>query len=243
MIGSSLAAAAVVAFLFFPSAPATQSTSVVSPLAQRQAITLADGSRVELNAHTSLQIEIDQKNRHVRLADGEAYFSVAKDAARPFIVETPSGAVRVTGTVFNVRADSEAKLEVTVVEGSVQVRAGGSAQPQSPVMLHANEQLSSNGSGVQVATLSPGALNDALAWREGQIVFAGTPLQTALARFARYHGRGITIDPDVAQLPVGGRFNLDDLDGFLNALELAFPVKATRELNGVIHVSRRTERP
>jgi transmembrane sensor len=243
MIGSSLAAAAVVAFLFFPSGPATQSTSVVSPLAQRQAITLADGSRVELNAHTSLQIEIDQKNRHVRLADGEAYFSVTKDPSRPFVVETPSGAVRVTGTVFDVRADSEAKLEVTVVEGSVQVRAGDSAQLQSPVMLHPNEQLSSNGSAVQVATLSPAELNDALAWREGQIVFAGTPMQAALARFARYHGRGITIDPDVAQLPVGGRFNLDDLNGFFNALELAFPVQATRELNGVIHVSRRTERP
>jgi transmembrane sensor len=242
MIGSSLAAAAVVAFLLFPSSPATQSTSVVSPLAQRQAITLADGSRVELNAHTSLQIDIDQKNRHVRLADGEAYFSVAKDASRPFIVETPSGAVRVTGTVFNVRADSEAKLEVTVVEGSVQVRAGDSAHPQAPVMLHPGEQLSSNGSAVQVVTLSPTELNNALAWRAGQIVFAGTPLREALARFARYHGRGITVDPDAAQIPVGGRFSLDDLDYFFGALEVGFPVKVTRELNGMIHVSRRTER-
>lgn len=241
MLGSSLAAAAVVAFLFFPSRPATQSTSVVSPLAQRQAITLADGSRVELNAHTSLQIEIDQKNRHVRLADGEAYFSVAKDASRPFIVETPSGAVRVTGTVFNVRADAEAKLEVTVVEGSVQVRAGAD-RGQAPVMLHPGEQLSTNGSAVQVATLSPSDLNNALAWREGQIVFVGAPLREALARFARYHGRGITVDPEAAQLPIGGRFNLDDLNGFFNALELGFPVQVDRAQNGMIHVSRRNER-
>jgi len=242
MIGSSLAAAAAVAFLFFPSHVATQSTSVMSPLAQRQTITLADGSRVELNAHTSLQIEIDQKNRHVRLADGEAFFSVAKDTARPFIVETPSGAVRVTGTVFNVRADTEASLEVTVVEGSVQVRAGTDAT-RAPVMLHPNEQLSAKGSAVEVAVLSAGDLNNALAWREGQIVFAGTPLREALARFARYHGRGITVDADAAQIPIGGRFGLDDLSGFFNVLENGFPLQVTHEVNGMIHVSRRNERP
>jgi len=231
----------MVAFLFFPSRPATQSTSVVSPLAQRQAITLADGSRVELNAHTSLQIEIGQKNRHVRLADGEAYFSVAKDASRPFIVETPSGAVRVTGTVFDVRADAETKLEVTVVEGSVQVRTGADGA-QTPVMLHPGEQLSANGAAVRVATLSPADLNNALAWREGQIVFAGAPLQEALARFARYHGRGITVDPEAAKVPIGGRFNLDDLDGFFKALEAGFSLQVSHESNGMIHVSRAVDR-
>lgn len=241
MIGSSLAAAAVVAFLFFPSRPATQSTSVVSPLGQRQAITLADGSRVELNAHTSLQIEIDQKNRHVRLADGEAYFSVAKDASRPFVVETPSGAVRVTGTVFDVRADAEAKLEVTVVEGSVQVQAGAD-RAQSPVMLHPGEQLSATGSAVRVATLSPRDLNNALAWREGEIVFVGTPLREALARVARYHGRGITVDADAAAIPIGGRYKVDDLNSFLDAIALTFSLQINREPNGILHVSRRAER-
>ena len=80
------------------------------------------------------------------------------------------------------------------------------------------------------------AIDDALAWRRGQIVFDGVPLRDALARFARYHGRGITAAPAVADLRVGGRYSLDDLDAFLGALEAVWPVRATRGLSGTIQV-------
>ena len=67
-------------------------------------------------------------------------------------------------------------------------------------------------------------------------MFDGVPLSAALARFARYHGRGITAAPEVANLSVGGRFSLDDLDGFLVALEAALPVRVTRGLSGTVQV-------
>ena len=72
-------------------------------------------------------------------------------------------------------------------------------------------------------------------------MFNGVPLRDALARFARYHGRGITATPDAAVQRVGGRFSLDDLDGFFAALEEALPVRVTRNLNGTVQVSLRTE--
>lgn len=239
--GAVLAAAAV-ALMLWLERPRTQSENLATPMALRQALTLADGTRVELNAQTSLQIQIDQKERRVRLASGEAFFAVRKDVVRPFIVETPAGSVRVTGTQFNVRTETSSALEVTVVEGSVQARPGdGNGQPGAPIALSAGDQLSAGPGGAEVRALSAAALDDALAWRQGQIVFDGVPLRDALARFARYHGRGITATASAAEMRVGGRYSLDDLDGFLAQLEEAFPVRVTRSLNGTVQVSLRSE--
>ncbi|MEJ1971442.1 MAG: hypothetical protein WDM96_02705 [Lacunisphaera sp.] len=63
---------------------------------------------------------------------------------------------------------------------------------------------------MDVTTLSPAALADALAWRQGQVIFNGTPLREALARFARYHGRSLTASDEAAHQRVGGRRSLDD---------------------------------
>ena len=232
---ATLAAAALVVGGLWLTRPRMQRESIATAGAQRQTLTLADGTRAELNAQTSLQIEMGPVERRVRLASGEAFFTVTKDKSRPFIVETPAGSVRVTGTVFNVRAETSSALEVLVVEGSVQVRPG-EASADRPVMLGAGDKLSAGAGGVTVQALPASAIEDALAWRRGQIVFAGVPLSEALARFARYHGRGITAAPSVASLRVGGRYGLDDLDGFLGALEAVMPVRATRGLSGTIQV-------
>lgn len=243
MAGAMLTAAAAVAVAFWVARPRTQEASLATPVAQRQTLDLVDGTVVELNAQTSLQVQISGGERHVRLAAGEAFFSVHKDPARPFIVETPAGSVRVTGTKFNVRTETAGALEVTVLEGSVQARpekAGGPAA--APVLLAAGDQLSATAGSARVQKLTGAALDHALAWRQGQIVFDGVPLREALGRFARYHGRGITATPDAAELRVGGRFSLDDLDGFFSALEEVLPVRVTRNLSGTIQVSRRVER-
>ncbi len=218
--------------------PRTEHDSIATAGAQRQTLTLADGTRAELNAQTSLQVEIGAAERRVRLASGEAFFTVSKDKNRPFFVETPAGSVRVTGTVFNVRSETTTALEVVVVEGSVQVRPGESAtgRPVEPVALVAGDQLSAGTDGVSVQKLSAGAVDDELAWRHGQVVFKGVPLSAVLARFAHYHGRGITAAPEVAQLRVGGRYSLDDLDTFLAAIEPVLHVRVTRGLSGTIQV-------
>ena len=243
MASVALTAAAAVALVFWLARPASQFENLATPVAQRRALTLADGTRVELNARTSLQVDIDGSRRHVRLATGEAFFAVHKDPSRPFIVETPAGSLRVTGTQFNVRAESLTSLEVTVTEGSVQARPGDTGgQAATPVALTAGDKLTVRaGATPEVQALSPTALANALAWRQGQAVFVGVPLRDALACFARYHGRTITATPDAADLPVGARVSLDDLDGFFATLQEVLPVKVTRQPNGSVEVSRRTE--
>lgn len=238
--GTTLAAAAAVALTLWIARPRTQFEDLATAVAQHQSFTLADGSQVELNAHTRLRVAFTRGERHVQLSDGEAFFSVTKDKSRPFIVDTPSGSVRVTGTQFDVRSDGAPHFEVTVAEGSVQVRPGGSAGGNaSPVLLGAGEKLSAVDGTVKVSPLAAVALNDALAWRQGQVVFDRVPLRDALARFARYHGREILASDSAAGLTIGGRFSLDDLEGFFSALEEIHPVKVARRSSGAIQVNLR----
>lgn len=240
--GSLAAIAAAVVLAVWFAKPRTQREDFATPLAQRQSLELVDGSHVDLDANTTLHVEIANGRRQVRLATGEAFFQVAKDPERPFIVDTPAGAVRVTGTKFDVRAEGSPALAVTVVEGQVQVRPGAATDPEAaPVNLVRGDRLTSEDHRVTVETLSVSALEDAVAWRRGEVVFKGTPLREALARFARYQGRGMNATPGAAELRVGGRFSLDDPDGFLTALEEILPVRVMRDLNGAVQVRLRSE--
>lgn len=237
---STLAAAALVALALWFVQPKTQSESIATSAGHRNAITLADGSRVELNAQTTLHVEIERNIRRVRLTSGEAFFSVTKDPSRPFIVETPSGSVRVTGTAFDVRSESAAKFVVTVVEGSVQVRPGEAHRDtDQPVLLGAGDRLSLEFSGVALRSMPAAEINNALAWRSGQIVFVDVSLHDALAQFAKYHNRRLSVSSAAAELRVGGRFSLDDADGFLTALSGILPVSIVRDPSGSVQVDLR----
>jgi len=236
----SLAAAASIALGVWFTRPGHSEVNYSTPAAQRQSLTLADGTRVELNARTSLVVENGHAERRVRLAAGEACFTVSKDKQRPFVVETPSGSVRVTGTIFDVRTDGNAILEVTVVEGSVQVH-----RKDLDSTLGAGDRLSVSPSGVATARLDPSAVDDTLAWRQGQIVCTDMSLREATERFSYYNGRRIEVSPEAAGLLVGGRHSLDDPDNFFAALKVMFPdktVSVTYDPSGTAHIDVRSDR-
>lgn len=237
-VATTALAAAIAVLVIWLGSPSRHYERIATAAGQRQSVTLADGTRVELNARTNLVVEHGRTERRVRLADGEAYFVVSKDKTRPFIVDTPSGSVQVTGTTFDVRNEVSG-LDVTVVEGSVKVRPAGStgASAGTPILLTAGNRLSRG----MVQTLSRSALDDMLAWRQGQIVFDGVPLRDALAEFAHYHGCVITVSAAAANLNVGSRYSLDDLDGFFEAIEQSFHVTVSHDPGGNIHVSLHNE--
>jgi transmembrane sensor len=241
--GGLIVTAAACALILVAVRPRTRIETFATLAAHRQELALADGSRVELNAQTSLEFTSDGHERRARMASGEAFFVVQKDVTRPFILTTPTGSVQVTGTQFNVRAETGGAFEVTVVEGSVKVRPRvESAESAAAVLLGAGQQLTSGSAGVEVRALPAASVEEAIAWRHGQIVFDGVPLQEALARFARYHGRSLAATPAAAGLRVGGRFSLDDPDGFFVALEEVLPVRVNRGPRGSVQVSLRTEK-
>lgn len=238
-VGATLAAAAAVALvLWVGRAPAPEAREFATGGAQRQTVALADGSRLELNAHTQLTATLTGDQRHVRLARGQAFFAVAKDPQRPFVIDTPAGSVRVTGTKFDVRADEVAPLQVTVLEGSVEVQPTAGAR--APLALHAAEQYADG----SVRALDPAEVEAVLAWRDGAIVFKGAPLREVLAAFARHHSRQLESTPAAGEQRFGGRFNLDDLEGFLHGLENSDRgLTVQRDAHGSVRVRLRAEQP
>lgn len=235
----AVAAAAAVVWLVWPR---VQVQEVVTAPARRQTIALADGTRADLNARTSLKVDFsDTQRRLVQLDRGEALFQVAKNPARPFIVVTPGGRVRVTGTTFNVRADPAGRLEVAVLEGSVEVQPLADAAAAAPLKLAAGDQVTLDRASLEVQRGQPAIAAQVAAWRDGWVVFERAPLGEVLRRFAEFHGREIAVAPEVAGERLSGRFGLDDLDGFLfSDLERALPaVRVDCGAGGAVRIGRR----
>jgi transmembrane sensor len=183
-------------------------------------LSLEDGSHVDLNARTALHTDFRYGRRSVTLSEGEAFFSVAKDKAHPFRVQTPHGTVEVTGTQFDVDVTPEA-VTVTLLEGAVALKE----QEASVGDLTPGEQASLDGRPPQIHTLSGGDLEKATAWRQGKLILAGLTLSQAAAEMARYHGCEIRVAKEVGNIVLDGTCPLDDLPGFLNSLTQAFPVQ------------------
>jgi transmembrane sensor len=238
-----MALAAVAAGVVWHGYASHRPETIAAANGERRSFTLSDGSKVELNANTSLLVENGRAERRVHLDSGEAFFVVSKDKSRPFIVETPAGSVRVTGTRFNVLSETASELVVTVEEGRVEVRPGqgGDVTTPDPFVLTPGDKLSSEPAGTRLTPLSSGEVEDALAWRNGQIVCSGMPLSEVLARFAHYHGVRITTTAAAAGKRLNARFKLDDLDGFLTQLPQVLAVRVKHEADGSISVSLLSE--
>jgi transmembrane sensor len=219
-----LASFAVVFFALAWGLPFVRETeTIATAAAHRRTLALRDGSRAELNAGTELFTDFRRGRRTMRLDRGEAFFVVAKDEKNPFVVKTPGGDIRVTGTEFNVRV-AGSDVIVTLVEGSVEFERDGAAS----IGMKPQQQMR-NGA---VQELAVADLEDALAWRHGRAVFNGIQLAAAVERFAAYHGKAITVAPEIASLRLGGSYVLDNLPGFLAALEETLPVNAQAHEDG-----------
>lgn len=195
----------------------------VNGVGERMEIDLGDGSKVTLNAGSRLSYPsaFDARSRVVRLT-GEAFFDVARDAARPFIVETGTLRVTVLGTRFNVRAFADGtRAQVTLVSGKVQVTPLGTGQDAepAPVMLAPGMQYSltpETGKG----ELHNVAAQAAAGWMSDRIVWNDEPLPDAMRELERRHGIAITLaDPALAHETVTARFRSETLPEIFRLLE------------------------
>lgn len=207
-----------------------------------QRLTLEDGSLLELNSASEVSVSFSPAERHVHLIRGEAYFTVAKNPARPFLVEAGAVAVRAVGTAFNVRLAAQ-EIEVLVTEGKVQVgpeamrvavaaRPGSTASPAprnsppSSWLLTANERalIVTTPAGPAVTApvierVTPAVMRETLAWQGSRLVFVDTPLADAIAQFNRRNVVQLVLaDEELGQLPIGGSFRPEHVDAFVRLL-------------------------
>jgi len=191
-------------------------------------IALSDGSRIDLNTDSELQVAYTWSRRKVTLARGEALFSVYHDPEKTFQVEVAKGLIRDIGTRFNVYRQGD-RVSVTVLEGEVSVTAQGVSKnliPNQQVRYDAEGQLSSV-VGVDVAA--------ATAWQKRQMLFKGQPLSTVLEELGRYHDVTLQIaDQRLRGLKVSGSFPSDNLPLALATMRSALPIKTESPEPGLI---------
>ncbi len=189
----------------------------------RTPVDLADGSRITLNTNTAIAVDMSDDVRHVRLLRGEAWFDVAPDAGRPFTVDTPMGAVRVTGTRFNLRI-ADGKTDVSLAEGRVNLTSN---MPGEALILAPGQSARLTAAGISHP--EPFDRTAVTAWLRGQFVFYDTPLSSVVAEINRYRPGRIVIAKDALRdLKVSGVFRTDDTDAALRAITDTLPLGATR---------------
>lgn len=229
---AGLAAAAALAFAFFHARPplASANATYTTAAGQHQSLNLPDGSTLVLSSTSQIEVAFAPAERRVLLQRGEAHFYVAKDAARPFVVNAGTVSVRAVGTAFNVRRHTTG-VEVLVTEGKVQVSRADSGAPAStsePIFLVAGERAFVDGVPADTyAAHLPEA--DRTPERAPRLMFNNTPLADVVDRFNRYSRVHIEIaDPDLASRTVGGNFDADNAESFINLLSAGGDVRIER---------------
>jgi len=195
---------------------------------EQKVVRLEDGSRVHLNVDSQVKVAFRAGERRLTLTRGEAFFDVAHDAARPFVVVVDGAQVRALGTKFDIRR-RDGGVQVTLVQGSV--RVSPQAGQGAPVVLQPNQQaLLSRGAAIRTAAIDAARTTS---WTTGRLVFRDTPLATAVAEVNRYSAQKVELaDDGLGTQPVSGFFDVGDAESFARGVADFHDLALTRAPDG-----------
>lgn len=205
---------------------------------EQRTIQLPDGSQLALNTDTSLSVDYSSKQRRIHLDRGEAFFTVARDPLRQFVVLAGDGVARAVGTSFGV-AIRDDEVKVSVLEGTVEVDVpvqipGAGMELQQAKTLSGGEAVKywSSGAIAQVEEADTRRIN---AWREGKLAFDGMRLVDVVNEHNRYTARKIVLgSDDIKNMAVSGMFAIGDTDALIFLLEHSLGLEAIRQFNVIV---------
>ncbi|MBS0566866.1 MAG: FecR domain-containing protein [Proteobacteria bacterium] len=210
-------------------AGATDAGSFATAVAIDRNVALADGSKIALGGATHLTTRYTRERRDVNLDAGEAFFQVAHDTTRPFIVAAGEVSIRAVGTAFNVRRTGE-RVTIAVAEGRVRITsseglANGRFSAAEALEAVAGQQISFDprASGLTVGAIPPAR---AASWREHRLEFVNEPLASVVANVNRYSTRPLTlVDAKLGALVFTGTVDTTALDSWIEALPKILPLR------------------
>ncbi len=213
-------------------------------IGEQRMVTLEDGSRVVLNTDTRVVVEPwNDGVREVRLVRGEAYFEVAKNPAKPFVVVAGDKEVIAIGTAFVVRRQpgADERISVTMVEGTVAVTDPGDS-PQAVFRSSGRGPTLTAGQLLVIAKSTPAAgevdqprIETVTAWRRGEVILDNTSLKDAIAEMNRYTLIALVIeDGSAADLPVSGIFRTGDSESFATAVATLYGLTVVKDSRHLI---------
>lgn len=230
-------AAAAVTALIVPTALALSRPGLFADqhttVGERRTVSLPDGSTVELASATALSIDFTGKVRRVVLHAGEAFFDVAPDPARPFVVEAAGGSVRTAGAAFDIKFAGDT-VATAVVRGTIEVSLTGlpSANVGEGQQVRYGER--------QIGPVREADLAQVQAWRQDRLVFQDTSLGDAIADLERYRGGHIVMtDSSLRALPVTAAFDARQADAALDTIAQTLPIRVRRLTDFLVLLSPR----
>jgi transmembrane sensor len=215
--------------------PELQEKTYATAIGEHETISLADGSQIELNTDTIVNVRASARARTVSLVKGEAYFEIRHDAARPFIVTAGERRLTDVGTKFLVRRDAD-RVAVSVMEGRVKLDTPD--KQAAPAMLATGDTVLATANTLSVTRKPAQELFGELGWRRGLLVFRHTTLGEAADEFNRYNAQKVVIaDTKTASLQVNGTFRANDVEAFTGAAQEVFGLRVDNR-GGEIVISR-----
>jgi transmembrane sensor len=200
---------------------------------QEQRLQLDDGSIVHLDVGGELRVALSRSRRELTLLHGRAYFEVAHDKARPFVVAADGTQTTALGTQFEVELRPGA-VAVTLAQGSVEVLPTARTAGWHEV-LKPGQQLRIDTLRQEPERMAVNATRVS-SWAQGRLEFDGVPLSQALEQFNRYSQVKIRLgDESLADFPLGGTFVAgSDSAEFVAALSMLLPLRSVRTDAGEI---------
>lgn len=217
---------------------ANEMNTLYTPAGQRACLVLQDGTEVWLNAKSKLvyPAQFTGKERRVKV-EGEAFFNVAKDSVKPFIVSAMDVNMKVLGTQFNVYCYPDAGyVETSLLEGSVRVFFSG--KEKEGVLLKPDQQVTAAHGKMIV---KPIRLNDHFLWRDGVYAFENEPLIDILKKLELYYDVKIIVeDTSIFKDTYTGKFRQrDSLDDIFKILQQIRSFKIRKNVdNNIITLSK-----
>lgn len=191
---------------------------------ERRVVTLPDGTLLELNTASALDLRFTASRRELVLLEGEIQVTTGRDPlGRPFTVRTRAGVLTPVGTRFLVRDLEDGRVRVAVMEGAVDVRGLDPNAAPRRVAAGGQAEFSAAG-GFAAEPLDAGTS----AWLNGMLIADEMPLSGFLRELSRYRPGLLTCSGEAAGLRVVGAFPLMDSDQVLAMLQEVLPVRVRR---------------
>lgn len=228
----------LVGFAMWPRPDPVRIVQFETRIGERRTVHLPDGSTIDLNTNTKLHVALGEERRSAWVSGGEAYFQIAHDKSRPFVVHAGGHDVSVLGTKFSVRRDGEL-VRVAVLQGAVQFQDTGHSSALGSTVLRGGSTAVANSKATIVLREPLSRLEQGLRWRNGAIVLDGKTLGQAVAELNRYNQIPMVVaDDQLAAMPIGGGFQLDNREAFIRLLIEVYDVRVSRTADGKIILKR-----
>jgi transmembrane sensor len=226
---ASVLAVIIFTSLWHGSSSQPQPLQYISMIGKVEHINLIDGSTIVLGPKSNITVRYSEHQRNIRLIDGEAFFDVAKDPQRPFIVSAKSGSITAVGTAFNVHSGYSG-VTVTVHEGRVNLETmsgsdSGDQGTSANKLLDAGQEASFDQiTGISVVQAVD--LQQRSQWRFGRMLFNDKPLSDVIMDINRYSTLQVTIaEKRLSDIKVNGSFELGQTKTLLKAMEKMLPIR------------------